>query len=49
MKQIRVQRKPQRRGGPGEPAAGSLPTRPVSDTSAARDVLSRIDRLVAGR
>ena len=48
MKQIRIQRRPRRSGGGDEPAA-LLPTVPASDTSAAHDVLSRIDRALDGR
>ena len=48
MKQIRIQRRPRRSGGGDEPA-GLLPVSPASDTSAAHDLLSRIDRALEGR
>ncbi|HVE74818.1 MAG TPA: hypothetical protein VNA30_07025 [Mycobacteriales bacterium] len=49
MKQIRIQRtvRAPRRSDPAPSAV--VPSRPASDTSAARSVLDRIDRLVGGR
>lgn len=49
MKQIRIQRRPRRSGGGEEPTTGLLPVTPASDTRAAHDVLSRIDRVLEGR
>ena len=48
MKQIRIQRRPRRNGGGDEPT-GLLPVTPASDTSAAHDLLARIDRALDGR
>lgn len=49
MKQIRIQRRPRRQGGGGEPATSLLPVSPVSDTRGAHDVLARIERALDGR
>ena len=48
MKQIRIQRRPRRSAGGGEPT-GLLPVTPASDTTAAHDLLARIDRALEGR
>jgi hypothetical protein len=48
MKQIRIQRRPRRSGGSDEPTS-LLPVTPASDTRAAHDLLSRIDRALEGR
>jgi hypothetical protein len=46
VKQVRIERKARRHGGPGEPDA-VLPTVPASDTSAAASTLAAIDAVIA--
>lgn len=47
MKQIRIQRKSRPSARPGDGPADTLPTQPASDTSKAKDVLGRIERILA--
>lgn len=46
MRQVRIERKTRRPGRPGDPSI-ELPTGPASDTSAAADLIGRIDRVLA--
>lgn len=49
MKQMRIQRKPRKHAGPGEPTLEALPTAPASDTAPAAATLARIDEVLASR